>query len=237
MKLEGRDRRKQRKCRSLLLLLNRLKNAGRVRQTPEELQETYSKLKRLTGGGVFRNGNGRLGEEIRDAVVRNENTKIEKANKSASNKRKARRKLFNEYQKVKALMRKPTFQAHKLNNTELRTVCLYKKQTGDAAVPTKKDALLIRLAEVKNRASPPVSHHGSDSEDSDDEDGPAKIDPRQLLEEEGCDDNGSQSQSEEELDDASAASDDEVQFQCDSDVGSSDDEEDSSDEDEMSEDD
>ena len=59
-------------------------SAGRVRQTPEELQETYSKLKRLTGGGVFRNGNGRLGEEIRDAVVRNENTKIENANKTES---------------------------------------------------------------------------------------------------------------------------------------------------------
>ena len=137
--------------------------SGQRRATKEELTNVYSKAKRLTAGEVFGNGNGRLGEEVRDAVVaRNLAADQHEATKAAN--RKARlRELWKKVKTVRREMKKKKF---KWTNKKLQVLCQWKKISSDKKMPSDKKGLLERWEEVKDRPhSPNVSVHESDSDD------------------------------------------------------------------------
>lgn len=137
--------------------------SGQKRATKEELTKVYSNAKRVTAGEVFGNGNGRLGEEVRDAVVaRNLAADQHEATKAAN--RKARlRELWKKVKTVRREMKKKNF---KWTNKKLQVLCQWKKNSSDKKMPSDKKGLLERWEEVKDRPhSPNVSVHESDSDD------------------------------------------------------------------------
>ena len=129
--------------------------------TSEELAQRYKDSRRLSAGEVFGNGDGRLGEEIRDAVVaRNRAAAEREATKLSNNKTKLRDRWKN-VKKIRREMKKKQF---KWTNAKLTVMCQWKKNESDKKMPTKKDELLKRYDEVMNRPSPNVSLHESDSD-------------------------------------------------------------------------
>ena len=110
---------------------------------------------------MFGNGDGRLGPEIRDAVVaRNRAAAEREATKLSNNKTKLRAR-WKSVKKIRREMKKKQF---KWTNAKLTVMCQWKKNESDKKMPTKKDDLLKRYDEVRDRPSPNVSLHESDSD-------------------------------------------------------------------------
>ena len=138
--------------------------SGQTQVTREELTNIYSNAKRLTAGEVFGNGNGRLGPEIRDAVVaRKQAADQHDAAKEAKNKARLR-ELWKKVRKVRREMKKTDFT---WTNDKLKVMIQWKKIKSDKKMPTDKTGLLGRWEEVKDRPnSPTVSVHESDNDES-----------------------------------------------------------------------
>jgi hypothetical protein len=137
--------------------------SGHTRATREELTNVYSKAKRLTAGEVFGNGNGRLGKEVRDAVVARNRAADQREAMQAANKKARLRELWKKVKKVRHEMKKKDF---KWTIKKLQALCQWKKIPSDKKMPSDKKGLLERWEVVKERPhSPNVSLHESDSDD------------------------------------------------------------------------
>ena len=113
---------------------------------------------------MFGQGDGHLGKEVLEEVVRRNMARSEKAADDADKLKKALCKLQREYRAIRGEMKKKSF---KFVVKNLKVLVKYKKRDGDKALPTKKEALLARWEETKDRASPNVSPSNSEIEDED----------------------------------------------------------------------
>ena len=156
------------------------------RISPEELKKRYAEAKRLTSGVAFGVGNGELGTQVRDEVIRRNKIRKEKEVAAVAKKGQKLRALCDAVRTIQRDMKKKNF---KWTNAKLTIMCRWKRQPGDKKLPTLKDELLARWEETKGRPSPQVRPVNSDDEGESDDD-----DEASLGEEE--------SESEEEEDDA-----------------------------------
>ena len=168
--------------------------------TSDELKKRYKEARRMTAGMVFGEGNGHLGKEVRDEVVRRNQRRKEKAANVAASKKAALRNLQREVEDIRASMKQPNF---KFTLKNLRPLIKWKRRPEDKALPSRKDDLLKRWEETKNRASPRVSPANSEAEDTDASVGSHEEDqfifgPDEESEEEGeWDSEGDDDESEE----------------------------------------
>ena len=163
------------------------------RISPEELKKRYAEAKRLTSGVAFGVGNGELGTQVRDEVIRRNKIRKEKEVAAVAKKGQKLRALCDAVRTIQRDMKKKNF---KWTNAKLTKMCRWKRQPGDKKLPTLKDELLARWEETKGRPSPQVGPANSDDEgESDDDDSAGSEDGEASLGEE-------ESESEEEEDDA-----------------------------------
>ena len=170
--------------------------------SPEELKKRYAEAKRLTSGVAFGVGNGELGTQVRDEVIRRNKIRKEKEVAAVAKKGQKLRALCDAVRTIQRDMKKKNF---KWTNAKLTKMCRWKRQPGDKKLPTRKDELLARWEETKGRPSPQLSPANSDDEgesgddddegESDDDDSAGSEDGEASLGEE-------ESESEEEEDDA-----------------------------------
>jgi len=134
--------------------------------TREELQKRYKDSQFLTSGQIFGQGDGRLGTEVRDEVIRRNETRKEKEAAVVSRKKTKLQELISRAKTIKAEMKNKDF---KLTVDKLRVLVSYKKRNEDAAIPSGKAALLARWNETKHRLSPRSSPNNSDDEEEEEE--------------------------------------------------------------------
>jgi len=117
-------------------------------------------------GEIFGQGDGRLGTEVRDEVIRRNETRKEKEAAVVSRKKTKLQELISSAKTIKAEMKNKDF---KLTVDKLRVLVSYKKRNEDAAIPSGKAALLTRWNETKHRLSPRSSPNNSDDEEEEEE--------------------------------------------------------------------
>ena len=93
----------------------------------------------LTAGQVFGLGNGRLGKEVRDEVIRRNEARKEKEAGVVLRKKSKLRNLISRAKLIKDKMKDKNY---KLTADNLCLLVAYKKRKGDAAIPSGKAALL-----------------------------------------------------------------------------------------------
>ena len=120
----------------------------------------------LTAGQVFGNGNGRLGAEVRDEVIRRNEARKEKEAGVVSRKKMKLRELISRVKEIKDDMKGKNY---KLTVDKLCLLVTYKKTKEDAAIPSGKANLLARWNETKHRLSPRCSPNNSDDEEEEEE--------------------------------------------------------------------
>ena len=104
----------------------------------------------LTAGQVFGNGNGRLGAEVRDEVIRRNEARKEKEAGVVSRKKMKLRELISRVKEIKDDMKGKNYKL-------------------TAAIPSGKAALLARWNETKHRLSLRCSPNNSDDEEEEKE--------------------------------------------------------------------
>ena len=181
----------------------------------EVLEKRYSEAGRMTSGVVFGQGDGVLGKAVRDEVIKRDLARTALLDANAAAKKRRLRKIIKEAKEVIAEMTKEK-RKFKWTNGKLTKMCKYKKIPSDAALPTKKDLLLTRYHQTKNRPSPHASPCNSDDEDgmhldSDDESfsdhHPSDADYQKWKQDNDVEDSGEESEEEEEDDDDDSDSD------------------------------
>ena len=140
--------------------------------TSEELQNRYKEAKRFTTGALFGKGDGHLGPEVRDEVIRrNEARKNKETAKIRSNKTKLQ-ELAADVEGIRH--QQATDLLFTLIAGNLGQLVQWKKQKGNAAMPSRKKDLQKQWNETKSWQSPHISTCISDAEDDGDDDG---VDP------------------------------------------------------------
>ena len=137
----------------------------------EELMLRYKESTFFSAGQVFGNGDGCLGTEVRDEVIRRNEARREKEAAVVSRKKTKLRGLILNAKVIKDKMESKTY---KLNGKELLVLVRYKHAEGDQKIPSAVADLCVRWNDTKNRASPRCSPNNSDDEeeeDADDEEG------------------------------------------------------------------
>lgn len=162
--------------------------ANKNQLSTEELQKRYRETTRFTTGTVFGKGNGILGTEVRDEVIRRNNAKKEHDANEKKNKQSKLRVLQGKVFEIRDQMREKKETAKDLTNRQLQSLIMWKKQKEDKKMPTNKKELLQRWAKVKDRPSPHVSPCNSEAEEMD----------REGCSMDDCVDNGTESEDEEE---------------------------------------
>ena len=173
--------------------LTRGRNEHMQKQADErtDLRTLYSEQPRLSANVVFGTGNGLLQEEVRDEVIRREQTRKDRLDAKERKKKKARWELYLDVERVRGeiatkfaeYFRSKGFseqdevkeldldedQIRKLSGNQLKTLVKWKKDSKDKAIPTRKAELAVRLIDTMNRRSPHVSPYNSDEEDDEEE--------------------------------------------------------------------
>jgi hypothetical protein len=127
------------------------------------MQENHQKNSQfLTAGQVFGLGNGHLGKEVRDEVIRRNEARKEK---EAGVVLRKKSKLSDLMSRAKLIKDKMKDKNYKLTADNLRLLVAYKKRKGDAAIPSGKAALLARWNEIKHRPSPQCSPNNFEVEE------------------------------------------------------------------------
>ena len=135
---------------------------GNVLST-EELLSRYSGAKRFTAGIVFGVGNGHLGEEVMNEVIRRRAATPNKARADEEDKKKRLRELKSV---VKSIRKKKG----KMTVKDMQALIKWKKQPGDKAIPTSRADCERRWNLVKGRRSPRCSPANSDAEEESESD-------------------------------------------------------------------
>ena len=134
--------------------------------SPEELQKRYKQASRLTAGTAFGRGNGMLGPELRDEVIRRRNAKRRNDKAKAKKKEDGERLVIHAGRRVLRESKKKGFS---WTGASLKVAIKYKrKKTDKRAMPTRKADLLARWDEVKKNYS--IDDNLSKSEDESDDD-------------------------------------------------------------------
>ena len=120
----------------------------------------------LRAGQVFGNGNGRLGAEVRDEVIRRNEARKKKEAGIVLRKKMKLQELISRVKVIKDEMKGNNY---KLIIDKLRLLVTYKKTKEDAAIPSGKAALLTRWNETKHRLSPRCSPNNSNNEEEEEE--------------------------------------------------------------------
>ena len=135
------------------------------RLPPDVLKSRYEKAKRMTAGVVFGLGDGVLGIQVRDEVIRRNDTRKAKAKATEANNKKKVRELAAKVGDIRDEMADPSFN---MLNRHLETLIRYKTRKGDKKLPTKKAEMQQRWNEIKGRQSPHVSPYNSGEESEED---------------------------------------------------------------------
>ncbi len=106
--------------------------------SPEELRKRYKESSFLTAGQVFGHGNGRLGEEVRDKVIRRSKARKDKEAAVESRKKMKLRELILSAKVIKDKMKSKKF---KLTGKDLFVLVRYKCMKGDQPMPKGVAAL------------------------------------------------------------------------------------------------
>jgi hypothetical protein len=138
-----------------------------VNLSPEELKKRYKESSFLTAGQVFGHGNGRLGVEARDEVIRRNEARKAKEASVESRKKTKLRELISSAREVKDRMKSNTY---KSNRKDLLVLVRYKHAKGDQKIPTTVADLQARWRETQHRASPRCSPNNSEDEEEEDVD-------------------------------------------------------------------
>ena len=134
--------------------------------SPKELQKRYKQASRLTAGTAFGRGNGMLGPELRDEVIRRRNAKRRNDKAKAKKKEDGERLVIHAGRRVLRESKKKGFS---WTGASLKVAIKYKrKKTDKRAMPTRKADLLARWDEVKKNYS--IDDNLSKSEDESDDD-------------------------------------------------------------------
>lgn len=157
-----------------------LRNTGRQRHMDEltasrpdadTLKQRYKQANRLTSSEVFSHGDGEIGIELFQEMIRRAE-KREAKEKAAKEKKKAgKAELLTQVRQVRAKLSSNRNKIECLNVAELKVLCKYKKKANDPAMPTKKADLLARYKKNKNNPSPTSSPQNSDNEEDENESG------------------------------------------------------------------
>jgi hypothetical protein len=107
----------------------------------DELRKRYKDSHFLTAGQVFGLGNGCLGKEVHDEVIRRNEARKEKEAGIVSRKKSKLRDLISRAKLIKDKLKDKNY---KLTIDNLRLLVAYKKRKGDAAIPSGKAALLAQ---------------------------------------------------------------------------------------------
>ena len=134
--------------------------------SPEELRKRYKESSFLTAGQVFGHGNGRLGEEVRDEVIRRNEARKDKEAAVESRKKMKLRELISSAKVIKDKMKSKKI---KLTGKDLLVLVRYKRMKGDQPMPKGVAALRTRWNDTKHRASPHCSPNNSDDEEEEDD--------------------------------------------------------------------
>ncbi len=105
----------------------------------DELRKQYKDSQFLTAGQVFGLGNGRLGKEVHDEVIRRNEARKEKEAGVVSREKSKLRDLISRAKLIKDKMKDKNY---KLTADNLCLLVAYKKWKGDAAILSGKAALL-----------------------------------------------------------------------------------------------
>ena len=118
----------------------------------------------MTFDVVFRRGDGVLGIQVRDEVIRRNDARKAKAKATEANNKRKVRELAAKVADIRDEMADPSFS---MLSRHLATLIRYKTQKGDKKLPTKKAEMEQRWNEIKGRQSPHVSpyNYGEESED------------------------------------------------------------------------
>ncbi len=134
--------------------------------SPEELRKRYKESSFLTAGQVFGHGNGRLGEEVPDKVIRrNEAGKDKEAAVELRKKMKLQELILS----AKVIKDKMKSKKIKLNGKDLLVLVRYKRMKGDQPMPKGVAALCTRWNDTNHRASPHCSPNNSDNKEEEDD--------------------------------------------------------------------
>ena len=140
----------------------------------EELQKRYKDSSRLTAGTAFDRGNGMLGPELRDEVIKRRNAKRANDKTKAKKKEDGGRLIVHIGRRVLHESKKKGFT---WTGAKLKDAIKYKRLKNDKrAMPTLKEDLLKRWKEVKKNysidddlsESEEESKYGESDDDSDD---------------------------------------------------------------------
>ena len=118
------------------------------------------------------------GPLVRDEVIRRNEARKNKIATTAANDKKKLHKLVTEVEEIRH--KQATEQSFTLLNRHLEKLIQWKKQKGDAKMPSKKVDLLKRWRETKGRQSPHIIPYSFDDEYDGDDDG---VDPEGEEEE------------------------------------------------------
>ena len=127
---------------------NMAPNAARGNMmTSNQLRDTYRDVQRMTAGTVFGKGNGVLGPEVRDEVVRRIQARRACIANQDSKKKKILRDLKRSVEVVRAKMLTVSFN---LTVKDLTTLCRWKKTKEDGKMPTKRSDLEALWRKIEN---------------------------------------------------------------------------------------
>jgi hypothetical protein len=134
--------------------------------SPEELRKRYKESSFLTAGQVFGHGNGRLGEEVHDKVIRRSKARKDKEAAVESRKKMKLGELILSANVIKDKMKSKKF---KLTGKDLLVLVRYKRMKGDQPMPTGVAALHTWWNDTKHRTSTRCSPNNSDDEEEEDD--------------------------------------------------------------------
>ena len=136
--------------------------ANEVRSvTRESKLERYKKAKKLTAGVVFHSGNGELDANVYNEVIR----RMEYCSDNAAKIEEKKKKKMIELKRAVDAIRAKKLTLKDLVVSQLKTMCKWKKQPGDATLPTTKKALKQLYKKTMHNPSPHVSPYNSDAEE------------------------------------------------------------------------
>ena len=125
--------------------------------TRESKLERYEKAKKLTAGVVFHSGNGELDADVYNEVIR----RMEYRSDNAAKIEEKKKKKMIELKRAVDAIRAKKLTLKDLVVSQLKTMCKWKKQPGDATLPTTKKALKQLYKKTMHNPSPHVSPYNS----------------------------------------------------------------------------
>ncbi len=103
--------------------------------SPDELKRRYKEASRLTTGTNFGVGNGHLGTEFRDEIIRRKEQRLELAQAKVTKSKDQQRQLIKAVKKLRKSMTKPKY---KQVNKDLQLLIRYKRKKGDKKLPNQR---------------------------------------------------------------------------------------------------